>query len=564
MHFYDDWARRILAGQGNGHLAFYGLPGYAYLLAAIYRVFGFSPFLPAMFQSLLDAGTAVLIYKISVHLFRSFDVRLRQTTGILAAAGWAFFVPAETYAVILMPTALAVFVFWFLIWQLVRQATAPRFLWSLLAGLLTGVTATVVATMLFLVPLLAGAILLKPLAERASAWRNRLAVLCALVLGLCAGTAPCWTYNAFVARDPVFLSAHSGINLWIGNNPEATGYPKFPPGLHASQSAMLQDSIDVAEAAAGHPLKRGEVSQFWSSKAHTFVRENFIAWLKLLGVKVRNFWSAFQYDDLSIVTTLRDQHVTLPGIYFGFASALAIPGLILSWLYAPASRWVAVGILLQMASLLSVFVTERYRLAAAPGLLIFAALGLAYFWRSIVDRHYWGASTYGGLLVGSIFFISMPLNDPTLWALDYYNSGLQALDNNQLDLARRKLNAAYAYSPENAEVNFAQGNLHFTEGDNETAKHFYRVTLSLDPHHGGASNNLGVIALEERQWRAAETLFRRALQQSSVDPKAHYLLARACLGAGDFSAATAEIEEATRLDPTRSEFLQLRDQLLRR
>ena len=35
MHFYDDWAQRILNGQLTDHLAFYGLPGYAYLLGAL-------------------------------------------------------------------------------------------------------------------------------------------------------------------------------------------------------------------------------------------------------------------------------------------------------------------------------------------------------------------------------------------------------------------------------------------------------------------------------------------------------------------------------------------------
>ncbi len=31
MHFYNDWAKEILHGQFTQHLAFYGLPGYAYL-----------------------------------------------------------------------------------------------------------------------------------------------------------------------------------------------------------------------------------------------------------------------------------------------------------------------------------------------------------------------------------------------------------------------------------------------------------------------------------------------------------------------------------------------------
>src|ERR1700719_5041925 len=69
MHFYDDWAQRILRGRLTDHLAFYGLPGYAYLLAALYQIVGYGPFIPALLQALLDAGTAVLIYKVSVGIF---------------------------------------------------------------------------------------------------------------------------------------------------------------------------------------------------------------------------------------------------------------------------------------------------------------------------------------------------------------------------------------------------------------------------------------------------------------------------------------------------------------
>src|SRR6185436_9277260 len=51
MQFYNDWALRILGGHWTDHMAFYGLPLYAYLLAAIYWVCGHNPFVPAFLQA---------------------------------------------------------------------------------------------------------------------------------------------------------------------------------------------------------------------------------------------------------------------------------------------------------------------------------------------------------------------------------------------------------------------------------------------------------------------------------------------------------------------------------
>src|SRR5438876_5688605 len=64
MHFYNDWAKEILRGQFAQPFAFYGLPGYAYLLAALYKIFSPNPFVPGLFQAGADAGVAVLIYLI--------------------------------------------------------------------------------------------------------------------------------------------------------------------------------------------------------------------------------------------------------------------------------------------------------------------------------------------------------------------------------------------------------------------------------------------------------------------------------------------------------------------
>jgi tetratricopeptide (TPR) repeat protein len=279
--------------------------------------------------------------------------------------------------------------------------------------------------------------------------------------------------------------------------------------------------------------------------------------------KLRNFWSAFQYDDLSIVTILREQHVILPGLYFGVVAALGLPGMLLAWRRAPRSRWITAAILLHMSALLPVFVTERYRLPIIPGLLIFAAFGLCTCWQSIVNAQYRQLTLYLALVLASTLFVSWPQRNPSLWALDAYNSGWQALEAGNLDIAERKLSLAHAYVPTNAETNFALGNLKLAQGDAAQAKAKYRATLSLDRRHKGALNNLGVIAGREHDWNWAETYFRAALAIDPRDSKAHYLLAQALLEQGKSSEALREIERALALRPGQREFLELQEQIKR-
>ncbi len=561
MHFYDEWAQRILSGQLSDRLAFYGLPGYPYLLAALYKIAGYGPFVPALLQALLEAGTGTLIYKVSVGIFSGTGLRPAQIVGVLAALGWAFFVPAQTYAVVLMPTAWFIFIFWLILWRIVSWKNAPTKWEALILGLLVGLAATAIATILFLIPLLISAILIKPALSTHSQFRTRMSALVLLFLGAAAGTSPCWVHNCLIARDRVFLSAHSGINLWIGNNPVANGYPRFPPGLRAGQAAMLQDSIDAAESAAGHPLKRGEVSRYWSAKARDYIERHPVAWLRLLALKLRTFWSAFQYDDLSIITILREQKVTFPGIYFGLVAAFALPAMVLGWKAVPAGRWVTSAIALQMLALLPVFTTERYRLPVVPGLLIFAAFGLVMFFHNLVDGKFRPMLSYAILLAVSTVFISWPQRNPSLWALDAYNSGWQALESNNLALAERKLAVAYAYVPDNSETLFALGNLRLAQQKSDDALAFYSAVLSIDPKHKGALNNLGVIALDAHDYANAESWFRRAAQIEPANAKTHFLLAKTFLGKGNRAAAQTEIDAALRLKPDQPQFMALSEQI---
>jgi tetratricopeptide (TPR) repeat protein len=463
--------------------------------------------------------------------------------------------------VILMPTSWFVFVFWLLVWQVVKTDRTPSALRSLIFGILIGITAMGVATILFLVPLVLLAMVSRPQLEatRSSA-RARLTAIAMLFVGLGAGTSPCWLHNYFIARDPVFLSAHGGINLWLGNNPEATGYPRFP-GLHAGQAGMLRDSIDLLEAATGRTLKRSEVSQYWSAKARAYIAQNPGAWLKLMARKIGNFWNGFEYDDLGVITNLSEHGVLFPGPHFAIVAALGLAGFFFAWRAFPASRWVGGALLLEMSAVLPTFVTERYRLAAVPGLLIFAALGLHQLWTHWSLGRYRNAALYLGVLAAAAAFVSLPRHDPALWAMDAYNSGRLALENNNLPLAKQHLERAHAYVPDNAETNFALGNLRLAERDPAGAKVFYHAALKADAAHKGALNNLGVLALNENQPSVAADYFRRALALEPRNAKTHYLLAKALAALGDHAAARVEAARAVAFEPNQPEFKALQEQL---
>jgi hypothetical protein len=575
MHFYDAWGQRLARGETTGEHAFYGLPGYAYLLAIIYRICGYGPFVPAFLQAVIDGATAVLIYELTKGVIAPLRTRVqlilpdgvprviathsREIAPLLAGLGWVFFVPAQAYAVILMPTSLAVFIFVLVVWYLARKIGPPSPVACFVLGLLLGLTATAVATVLFLLPLIVAALLIRP-----PQWSRRglRLMLCMLLLlsGLSAGTATCWIHNCFIARDPVLLSAHSGINFWIGNNPEANGYPRFPPGLRAGQAAMLQDSIEAAEAAAGHVLTRGDISRFWSNKAREYIEEHPADWLRLEWTKLHNVASAFQYDDLSIITRLREEGVIFPGIYFGVVAALALPGILLAWSSA-AARWLLAAICLHVAALLPVFVTERYRLAVVPGLLVFAAVGVELLWRASALGLVRIIMVYFASVVASTSLVSWPQRDVSLWALDAYNTGRQALESNDLRSAEAKLLLARAYVPDNAETNFALGNLRLAQGEHEAAADFYRNVLSINPRHEGALNNLGVMSLETNDLQRAKLYFEAAVAQNPRNAKTHFLLAKTALAAGDHAMARRELTEALRILPNQSEFRALQTQL---
>ena len=592
MKFYNDWALRILGGQFTDGKAFYGLPGYAYALAGIYKITGgynpwYSPFLVGQIQAALHALTAVWIFLLGRRIFSgSLEGEKSRGTaiGVLAAAAWVALTPAQVFSAILMPTAWVVCAFWGTVWWLVCiHARGPASWWRpwLWIGLLAGGVAMMVATILMLLPLVVVAIALtvgagRPLRARLLPVAGAVGVLMG---GVYAGCSPVWIHNYFVAKDRVLLSAHDGLNFYLGNHATSNGYTKIPAGLRASQEGLLKDSLIIPEKIAGHPLKRSEASAFWKEKGKAFIREHPLAWMRLLWRKFENFWNAFQYDDLSILKLLRDERAVPAGLRFGFAAALGLPGLLLCWRRWPRSRWVAGATLLHMAALMPVFITERYRLAAAPGLLLLGAGGLWLLRENIASRSWLRAGVHCALLAGSVWFVTRAQEDTGLWSLDFYKAGIRATDGSteasakkdpalaaaHLAQARLNLETAYAYVPDNADITFALGNVWYHARDNSRAKQCYERALQLSVERGrrheGALHNLGRIALDDKRPNDAEIRLMWSLTSDPDDATAWRLLAEAFRDQGKIAAAEKAIAQAIGRNSANPEFRKFRDEL---
>ncbi len=592
MKFYNDWALRILGGQFTDGKAFYGLPGYAYALAAIYKVTGgyhhsYSPFLVGQIQAALHALTAMWIFLLGRRIFGGSpeEEKSRGTViGVLAAIGWVALTPAQVFSAILMPTSWVVCAFWGTVWWLVCiHDRGPASWWRpwLWVGLLAGGVAMMVATILMLLPLVVAAIALtvgkgRPLRARLRPVMGAVAVLMA---GVYAGCSPVWIHNYFIAKDRVLLSAHDGLNFYLGNHATSNGYTKIPTGLRASQEGLLKDSLSIPEKVIGHALKRSEASAYWKEKGRTFIRENPVAWMRLLWRKIENFWNAFQYDDLSILKLLRDERAVPPGLRFGFAAALGLPGLLLCWRRWPRSRWVAAATLLHLAALMPVFITERYRLAATPGLLLLGAGGIWLLWENLVARSWLRVGIQCTLLAGSVWFVTRPQEDIGLWSLDFYKAGIRATDGSTeatarnepalaaacLAHARRNLETAYAYVSDNPDITFALGNVWYYGKDNTRARQCYERALQFSADtgrlHDGALNNLGVIALEEKRPKDAERYFQQCIEVEHDDAKTWFLLARACQDQGDSLNAEKAITQAIERDGRNPAFQKFREEL---
>ncbi|MBN1670417.1 MAG: tetratricopeptide repeat protein [Kiritimatiellae bacterium] len=543
---YDDWARRIAAGEWLGGDVFYQAPLYPYFLGVVYAVFGRSLFLVRALQSLLGAASCVLIALAGERFFS-------RRAGL--TAGWllAFYAPAVFFDGVVQKAALGLFLTSAVLFLAARAVERPGKLALFLPGLALGLLALTRENALAFVPLVA----LWPwfrLRERPARFRLRLIVFFAA--GLALVLLPVAWRNVRVGGEFHITTSQFGPNFYIGNNEQADGmYVPLREG-RGSPEFERADATELAEAALGRTLTPREVSRYWTGKALAFMRSQPGRWLTLMGRKLLLTWNAAEVADAENLETYRRWSWLLAALsrvfHFGVLAPLAAAGLVLT-LGQWRRLWLLYGLLLvTTAGVALFFVFARYRFPLVPVLVLFAGAGLPALWHAARRRHSRAVALPIGMACVVAVVANLPLlaqHGKTSSALMWYDIGSTLGRDGRHAEAVPFFRKALEIDPNHENARFDLGNVLSKCGDLPGAVEQYRLVLSLNPKHAEAHYNLGNLLAEAGDLPGAVRHYEAALAAKPGYARAHYNLGNVRVKQQKYDEAAAQYRAAVRIDP---------------
>ena len=533
---YHQWAESIARGEGMGQDVFHTMPFYPYFLGFIYRM---EPGLlwSTLIQFLLGAVSVVLIYHIGTSLFH-------PTVGWMAALGQTFSGITLFYEGLLVPATCINFLF-IVTFLLLLRAAERQTLWGWFgAAFCLGLTTFAHAGTLLLLPFLLVWIFLSVPGTFLRKW-----VMFGLLLGcVLLAVFAIFMRNLTVAKDPVFFTAHSGLNFYIGNHSGASGRFQSPFSTHTSSEELLRDSQVTAERILGRPLKASDASQFWFRKGLRFIRQRPGAYLTLLSKKLLLFWNAYEIPDVEDYHFFRSRFSVLRflGIPFAWIAPLGLLGVCVG-LRQFRKLFLLYGFLFsQMIGLLLIFVNSRYRAPLVCLIILFASYALFWLTRLFRERRYRLILVAFVCLLHFVLFTHVHVGR-TDESLQYYNIGV-ALDlAGEHDEAITSFQKALFVYPEDSTVLFALANAYFKKGELETARRRYQEVLLHDPLHADGYFNLGLLEFYRGKWAPAEKAFQESLALKGDEPDVHYLLSALYRKQGLFQKAEKAKQQAIAL-----------------
>lgn len=276
-----------------------------------------------------------------------------------------------------------------------------------------------------------------------------------LCLGFAIVAAPVAVRNKAVSGEWIPFTYNLGFNLYVGNNPEATG------GSVVVTSGLIGAALETGEdggteadgradlaATKGLKLTPAGSSRYWTEEALRYARAHPLHTVRLVLRKAAMMWNAREYAQIENVDQFREiaGPLGLPLVgTFAFLGPLALAGLLLAHRGGVAGRFLIWYACLMTVVILPFFVTDRYRHHLIPGAVLLASIAGEEF------LVWWRHKRKGALLLWVLLIgvIVSRLPTPRLSAGGYawgmaFDLGTRWAERGRHDLAVRAFERAIA------------------------------------------------------------------------------------------------------------------------
>lgn len=507
---YEAWARRIAGGDWIGSETFYQAPLYPYFLAVLKLVFGDSLWPIRIVQALLGASSCGLLFLAA----RNF---VSHRVGVVAGCLLALYPPAIFFDGLVQKAAIGGFIVVLVLWLVSRAQKSPTRARFLALGAVLALLMLTREETILLVPALALWIAWR---FTGHALRTRAVWVASFAGGLALVLLPVGLRNYEVGGEFLITTSQAGSNFWIGNRPGADGkYAPLRPG-RSDTSLERKDAIELAEIEMGQKLTPKQVSDFWFDQSFSWIRDEPVAWMKLLGKKAALLVNWYEIPDAEDQYFYEEYEPFLAVIsrvlHLGIVLPLCVAGLVLGW---PRRRDLAV-----LAALLAVlcagvimfYVFGRYRYPIVPIAIVFAAVAIVQGYALLCVRGVRQLIAPTIALIATALVSNVTINERK----------------GQIPMSHVNAGAALA-----------------SVGRVDDAIAQYKAGLALDDDMPEAWSNLGVIYGRTHRSPEAIECISRAIAQRPDDPRFHYRLGIALFESGDADRAIVELEQSTALFP---------------
>lgn len=502
---YLDGARAIAGGDWLARGSFFLAPLYPYLIAVALSLGGS---IDAVYLAQI-AGAAVAM----IALQRAGARLGRPRVGLVAAGLAAFCGPLVFHDVLLLKESFATSVGAVLLVVLLPNERPARRALSrwLVAGVLWGLVALLRENALLLLPFLGCALWLERPRARAFG-----AGMAALVAGFALATSP-FVLRSLVVTGSPFPSYNAGFNLYIGNNPAATGaYRPMVPGKTMVE-AEGQEPIRLASRRLGRALTPTEASRYWMAQSLGWITRNPWPALRLQFRKLAMFWEPWERPDSVDYYWMRERSPALR-LAFVEVGGLTLLAVLALWpLRLELRRWapILLWVLGWTLATIPFFVFARFRLPVLPALCLLAAVPVDRTLTALGDGRRTAA-------IGGLLLVAACLVGPHLLAPE----------------------------PDRSLVAFNLGGLHSARGDLVAAETSYREALAAaNTPELTVLLRLGDVTLDQGRVAEGAAWYRRAVEVAPRSGEAWARYGRAEAFLGRRKEATRALDRALELEP---------------